>query len=184
MDPNHRMRRFELLILPHLDAAYRFARWLTSTESDARDLLQEACLRALQYFDSFRGLNGRAWLLTVVRNTCYRQYHASAAAANFVEFDESIHGPENVSLMADITVSVTPQDALECEQDRRDLHRAIATLPNDYREALILREMEGLSYQEIAAVFNIPVGTVMSRLARARELLMRNVRAQQQREAQ
>lgn len=178
------MRRFEMLILPHLDAAYRFARWLTSNEPDARDLLQEACLRALQYFDSFRGLNGRAWLLTVVRNTCYRQYHEAGAASNFIEFDETAHGPEAISPMADIAVPETPQEALECERDRITIRRAIAQLPDEYRETLILREMEGLSYQEIADVFNIPVGTVMSRLARARELLIRNVRAQHRREAQ
>ncbi len=152
MNQNHRMRRFELLILPHLYAAYRFARWLTSTEPDARDLLQEACLRTLQYFDSFRGPNGRTWLLTVVRNACYRQYHEAGTASNFVEFDESTHGPEDLSPMADIAVPVMPQEALECGQNRMTIRRAIAQLPNEYRETLILREIEGLSYQGDAGI--------------------------------
>jgi RNA polymerase sigma-70 factor (ECF subfamily) len=172
-----------MLILPHLGAAYRFARWLTSTEDEARDLLQEACLRAYQYFDSFRGLNGHAWLLTVVRNTCHSQYRSQYAASNHVEFDEDAHGPDALSPASDVAAPMTPQEAMERESDRSTIHQAIACLPHEYRETLILRELEGLSYREIADVLNIPVGTVMSRLARARELLIRNLHAQHRREA-
>jgi len=152
-------RRFEQVVLPHVDAAYNLARWLTSDSHDAEDVVQEACWRAFRSFGGFRGGDGRAWLLAVVRNASYtwlqqRSRHAS------VPFEEEYHdlGSE----------AMNPERLLLRQVDRQLLREAIAALPVEFREVIVLREMEGLSYQEIAAVASIPIGTVMSRLSRAR----------------
>jgi RNA polymerase sigma-70 factor (ECF subfamily) len=158
-----RLARFDRAVLPHVAAAYNLARWLTGNDHDAEDVVQEAYLRAYQFFDGFRGGDGRAWLLRVVRNTCYTWLEKNRGREPVVPFDEAAHSgarPEP-----------GPEAPLVAGEDRELLRRALADLPHEFREAIVLRELEGLSYKEIAAVTDTPMGTVMSRLARARERL-------------
>lgn len=161
-------RRFEQTTLPHLDAAYNLARWLAGTDHDAADVVQEAYLRAFKYFDSFTGGSARAWLLSIVRHAAYdwrsrnRELPVGDAVA---ESDRAVHGNESSGAGND------PLSLLMREQERNQVNRAIAALPVDSREVIVLREIEGLSYREIANALGVPMGTVMSRLARARDML-------------
>ncbi len=164
MPETARRERFEQTVLPHLDAAYNLARWLTRNDEDAQDVTQEACLRAFRFFDGYRGGNMRAWLLTIVRNTCYTWLHRNRPPESAVEFDEEIHSTE-ISGGANAEIQVL------ASADKETLRRALEDLPDVFREAIILREMEGLSYKEIADVMSVSLGTVMSRLARARTRL-------------
>jgi RNA polymerase sigma-70 factor (ECF subfamily) len=157
------MPNFEELILPHLDAAYNLARWLTRNTQDAEDLVQEAYLRAFRFFGGFRGGNARTWLLRIVRNTCYTWLHQNRAQQVTDPFDEQAH--------TDVTESQNPETLLLQKADGQLLNRALEELPTAFREVLVLLEIEGLSYKEIAEVLGIPIGTVMSRLARARHRL-------------
>ena len=154
---------FEQTILPHLDAAYNLARWLTRNEHDAEDVVQEAYLRAYRSFGGFNGTDGRGWLLTILRNTCYTWLRRNRADQLSTPFDEEIH--------QEVVVSPNPEELLLQNADRQRLQDALEELPVEFREALVLRELEGLSYKEIADVSGVPVGTVMSRLARARDRL-------------
>ena len=149
------------LLLSHLDAAYNLARWLVRNVEDAEDVVQEAYLRALQYSDGFRGGDARAWLLTIVRNTSYGWLRKTRAYEPAVQFDEEIHssGAE----------TATPEQLLLQNADRRLVEKALSQLPIRFREILVLRELEGLSYKEIAEVMGVPIGTVMSTLSRARD---------------
>jgi RNA polymerase sigma factor (sigma-70 family) len=157
-----RRERFENAMLPHLDAAYNLARWLTGSAADAEDAVQDACVRALTFFDGFRGVDGKAWLLTIVRNTCYdrlrknRRLTPLAAPEELDRARDRSPGPEAEQLRL---------------ADERMLQEGLAALPAEYREALVLRELEGLPYREIAQVTGVPIGTVMSRLARGRKRL-------------
>ncbi|HEX4706708.1 MAG TPA: sigma-70 family RNA polymerase sigma factor [Candidatus Udaeobacter sp.] len=151
---------FEEAMLPHLDAAYNLARWLLRNEQDAQDIVQEAYLRAFKSFAGFHGSNGRAWLLTIVRNTSYTFLKKNKAVDLAVSFDDEIHGSGYES--------VSPATILEHGEDAALISEAMDELPAEFREILTLRHMEGLSYKEIAEVAQIPPGTVMSRLARAR----------------
>jgi len=158
-----RTARFEQTFLPHLDAAYNLARWLTGSAQDAADLAQESYLRAFEHYESFRGDSVRAWLLAIVRNTCYSHLRKSASAGETAEFDEEAHisqrvleDPETLALRA---------------EDRQRLAQALEELPMEFREVVVLRDLEEMSYKEIAGVIGAPVGTVMSRLARGRERL-------------
>jgi RNA polymerase sigma-70 factor (ECF subfamily) len=154
---------FEEVVLPHLDSAYNLARWLTRNEQDAQDVLQEASLRAFRYFPSFHGDHAREWLLTIVRNSCYSWMDAARPMQNSVEFDENLFSPDCPEL--------DPERAL-LQADNADLLRkALDTLPPNFREVLVLRELEDLSYKEIAAITGMPSGTVMSTLSRARHRL-------------
>jgi RNA polymerase sigma-70 factor, ECF subfamily len=153
--------RFEEVVLPHLDAAYNLARWLTRNDADAQDIAQEAVLRAFKYFEGFHGGDSRAWLLTIVRNTCYTWLGQNRAHELTSTFDEEIHSVQ----------STNPETMLLESADRQMLKQAMEELPVEFREVIILRELEGLSYKEIAGIIQIPVGTVMSRLARARKRL-------------
>jgi len=159
------LARFERAILPHLDAAYNLARWLTRNDHDAEDVVQEACLRAHQFFGGFHGGDGRAWLLMVVRNTCYTWLERNRPRAPVIAFDEHKHGSAD-------SRPGPPNLALQGE-DRQLLRQALEQLSPEYREVIVLRELEGLSYKEIAGITGIPLGTVMSRLARAREGLQK-----------
>ena len=158
-------RSFEEVDLPHLDAAFNYARWLAKNDADAEDVVQDAYVRALRFFSSLRGEDARAWLLTIVRNTWYGRFPRRAVpgvttAAQVVdEVDNRADG------------SLDPEAQLIQQQTVEQVRRALETLPTDFREVLALRELEGLSYKEIAAIVGIPLGTVMSRLARARERL-------------
>jgi RNA polymerase sigma-70 factor (ECF subfamily) len=160
---DQRLARFDQAVLPHLGAAYNLARWLTRNDHDADDVVQEAYLRAYQFFDSFHGGDGRAWLLRIVRNTCYTWLEKNRPRESTTTFDETRHSA---------AAAVAGPDApLLASEDRNLLRQALAELPDEFREAIVLRELEGMSYREIAAVTGAPIGTVMSRLARARERL-------------
>jgi RNA polymerase sigma-70 factor, ECF subfamily len=155
--------RFEQALLPHLDAAFNLARWLTHDDHDAEDLVQVAYLRALKSVGGFHGANSRAWLLTIVRNACYTWLEQERTRGPATAFDEQIHGIESHAL--------DPEKRLLRAEDQQLVRRTVEQLPLELREVLVLRELEGLSYKEIAAIAGIPMGTVMSRLARARERL-------------
>jgi RNA polymerase sigma-70 factor (ECF subfamily) len=162
-EPNRRTR-FEQIVLPHLEAAYNLARWLCRNDHDAEDLVQEAYLRAYRFFDRFHGEDGRPWLLAVVRNTCYTWLKQHREQEALARFDEAIHSGDSEAL--------DPQQQLQRKATGQMLHEALEELPPEYREVVILRELEGCSYKEIAAIVGIPLGTVMSRLARARDRLL------------
>src|SRR5437762_9993152 len=156
----HELASFEAIMLPHMDAAHNLARWLLRNEQDAQDVVQEAYLRAFKSFSGFHGSNGRAWLLTIVRNTSYTLLKKNRAADLTTTFDEEIHPGDRES--------VSPAAILEHAEDAELLKNAMNELPAEFREILALRHQEGLSYKEIAEIAQIPPGTVMSRLARAR----------------
>jgi RNA polymerase sigma-70 factor (ECF subfamily) len=162
--------RFEQAVLPHLDAAYNLARWLTRNDQDAQDVTQEALLRAFRFFDGYQGGNMRAWLLTIVRNTCYTWLHRNRPPESAVEFDEEIHSDESSG-------GADPEIQVLAKADKAAVHRALEELPDIFREILVLREVEGLSYKEIADVASVSLGTVMSRLARARTRLRQSLGA-------
>src|SRR5437773_10412133 len=166
-EPDHAERAelasFEETLLPHLDAAHNLARWLLRNEQDAQDVVQEAYLRAFKSFSGFHGSNGRAWLLTIVRNTSYTLLKKNRAVDLTTTFDEEIHAPGHDS--------ASPATILEHSEDAQLITEAMAELPAECREILVLRQQEGLSYKEIADIAQIPPGTVMSRLARARAKL-------------
>jgi RNA polymerase sigma factor (sigma-70 family) len=159
--------RFEHAVLPHLDAAYNLARWLTRNEQDAEDVVQEACMRAFKYIGGFYGGDSRAWLLTIVRHTCYTWLRHNRAHELTTPFDETIHDLECNSL--------NPETLLLHNADQQILRQALEALPVEFREVMVLRELEGLSYKEIGAIADIPLGTVMSRLARARKRLQHDL---------
>lgn len=155
--------RFEQLVLPHLDAAYNLARWLVRNPQDAQDIVQESYLRAFKFFSGFQGGDSRAWLLKIVRNTSYTFLERNKPARLAEEFDEKIHaadtGPPDV------------ESEMVRNVESRMLREALDALPVNFREILILRELEGMSYKEIAELVEVPMGTVMSSLARGRERL-------------
>jgi RNA polymerase sigma-70 factor, ECF subfamily len=156
--------RFAELALPHLDAAYNLARWLTRDPADASDVVQEAMMRALRFFDGFHGDSAKPWLLGIVRNTAYSWLKANRPAEIAAPDDrlDALPAPDD-----------DPETALIRTGDRKRLDSLIEALPAEFRECLILREIEDLSYKEIAAITGVPIGTVMSRLARARRLIRR-----------
>jgi len=163
----HDVGCFAEMVLPHLDAAYNLARWLLRNEIDAEDVVQDSYVRALRYFASFRGGDARAWLLTIVRNSCYRWLHKNRAGAPVTAFDEEIHSGR--------VDAQNPETILLNRADSHLLELAMSQLPVRFREVLVLRELEGLSYREIAEVVGVPMGTVMSSLSRARERLRQTV---------
>jgi RNA polymerase sigma-70 factor (ECF subfamily) len=167
---------FDEIVVPHLDAAYNLARWITRGRGDADDVVQESFLRAFRYFSTFRGENARAWLLTIVRNTAFRRLQANRGPQFDVQFDEELH--------TDRDGSRDPETLLLQGANRRLLERAMRQLPARMREVLALREVEGLSYKEIAEVVGTPIGTVMSRLSRARERFRHAAVAQQSRSSE
>jgi RNA polymerase sigma-70 factor, ECF subfamily len=153
--------RFEQFVLPHLDAAFNLARWLLRRRADAEDVAQEAMLRAYRFFGGFHGGDARAWLLQIVRNTCYTWLEKNRPLEMKTEFDEELH----------VQPSPTPESLAIARDDRERLTRALDTLPPRFCEVLVLRELEGCSYKEIATITSIPIGTVMSALSRARQRL-------------
>jgi RNA polymerase sigma-70 factor (ECF subfamily) len=157
-------RSFEEVVVPHLDAAFNYARWLTRNDADAQDVVQDAYVRALRFFSSLRGEDARAWLLTIVRNTWYGRFARQRAGEPPAVFDERTDSRVDDRL--------DPEALVIQRQTVERVRRAVEELPVDFREVMVLRELEGLSYKEIAAVVGIPIGTVMSRLARGRERLL------------
>lgn len=164
--------QFETTVLPHLDAAYNLARWMTRNEHDAQDVVQDAVLRAFKFFDGFRGGNSRSWLLTIVRNTCLDWFAKNRKPQNSTLLEDDYHS------VADDAPG--PETTLLRKADRAMVRQAIAELPVEFREIIVLREMEDLSYKEISKIAGIPIGTVMSRLARGRGLLQRALTQQLQ----
>jgi RNA polymerase sigma-70 factor (ECF subfamily) len=156
-----RLELFEEIVVPHLNAAYNLARWLIRNEHDAQDAVQEASLRAYRFFDGYRGGDPKSWLLAIVRNTCMT-WRRTQRGLSTVLFDETVHGAANES---------TAEEQLVDAGRRSALRNCIEGLPVDYREVLILREFEEMSYKQIAETATLPIGTVMSRLARARQRL-------------
>jgi RNA polymerase sigma-70 factor (ECF subfamily) len=154
---------FEQTVLPHLDAAYNLARWLTRNEQDAQDAVQEAYLRALRFFPGYRGGDARAWLMKIVRNTCYTWLHANGPLKDAAEFDEIFFPPDPRAL--------NPEQLVLQNDDGALVRKALEELTPNFREVLILREIEGMSYKEIADITGMPAGTVMSSLSRARNRL-------------
>ena len=162
LDSQERLR-FEQLVLPHLDAAFNFARWLLRGRSDAEDVAQDAMLRAFRFFRGFQGSDARAWLLQIVRNACYSWLEKNRPMELSTEFNEELFPG----------VEATPESLAIAGDDRERLTRAMEGLPPRFREVLVLRELEGCSYKQIAAITSMPIGTVMSALARARQRLQR-----------
>jgi len=165
-DRGHR-HRFETLALPHLDAAYALARWLTRNDADAADVVQEACLRAFRYFDSYRDGDAKSWLLQIVRRTCYSWLEHNRPT-DVVSLETEKEFGDTVAM-----ASADAEALIERRSDLRRLDRLIEALPAPLRETIVLRELHELGYREIAEVTGVPIGTVMSRLHRARALLLR-----------
>jgi len=158
------LRVFEETVLPHLDAAFNYARWLTKNSAEAEDVVQDACIRAMRFLSSLRDDDARAWLFTIVRNTWYSRVSRRANMAEATPLDRAQDERPDVAL--------DPEEQLLQQHTVAVVRAALEQLPVDFREVFVLREFEGLSYKEIAAVVQVPIGTVMSRLARARERLM------------
>ena len=170
-----RLDQFEYAVLPHLKAAYNLARWLTHNEQDAEDLVQEAYLRAFKFFDSFHGEDGRAWLLKIVRNTFYSRLPKKREQDLTIAFDEALHDSSSETL--------NPETLLIQNVTQQALKQALVELPAEYLEVVVLRELEGFAYKEIASLTGVPLGTVMSRLARARKKLQYYLNQQSAEEA-
>jgi RNA polymerase sigma-70 factor (ECF subfamily) len=160
LDPQDRIR-FEQLVLPHLNSAANLARWILRNRADSDDVVQEATMRAYRFFVNFHGGDARAWLLQIVRNTCYTWLQKNRPSELMTEFDEEIHRGS----------SANPETLATQTDERQRLMSALESLSPRFREVLVLRELEGCSYKEISEITGIPIGTVMSTLSRARERL-------------
>lgn len=171
-----RSRRFQQMALPHLDAAYNLARWLCGNPHDADDVVQEAFMRAFRFFDTFRGDSARPWLLAIVRRTWYTEWRRRASSHETVEFDDTM---DDATFDGWSAGGDDPQALLIRDENTKQVHEALAQLPVEYREVLILRELEEMGYREIAMVADVPIGTVMSRLARGRRKLAALLKAKQ-----
>ena len=173
MTNSYQREQFEQLVLPHMDAAYNLARWLVRNPHDAEDLAQEAMTRAIRFFSGFRGGDPRAWLLTIVRNSCFT-WLGRNRAKDLAEFDEEAHSPGISSSADQSSIQMPPSNpetmAITQSESAR-VRRALEELPVIFRETIVMRELEGMSYKEIADVTSVSIGTVMSRLARGRDRL-------------
>ena len=163
LQKQNKLATFEEAVLPHLNAAYNLAHWLTRNDTDAEDVVQEAYLRAFKFFGGFHGADGRSWLLAIVRNTCYSWMQHNRSPELSVPLDDELHEIESKDL--------NPEALLVQRDDTLMVRQALEELPVEFREVLVLRELEEMSYREIASITNLPLGTVMSRLARGRKRL-------------
>lgn len=161
-------RRFEETVLPHLDAAFNYARWLTKNDAEADDVVQDACVRAMRYFATLRGGDARAWFFAIVRNAWYSRLSRTTTVMESIQLNDARDEARDEAL--------GPEALLLQQHAVARVRNALEQLQADFREVIVLRELEGLSYKEIAAVVQIPIGTVMSRLARARERLLQALR--------
>ena len=167
--------------MPHLDAAHNLAYWLARDPHKAEDVVQEAYLRAYKFMESFDGDNGRAWLLAIVRNTFYTWLENNRADRSNIEFDENALASHGYDMhVVELDENYAIDQRLQQEDSRRWVDRALALLPPEFREVIVLRELEELSYKEIANVTGLPIGTVMSRLSRARAVLLKHLKATQE----
>lgn len=178
MTNRQKSARFEEQVLVHLDSAYNLARWITRDAVMAKDAVQDGSLRAFRAFDQMHGPNPKSWFLAVIRNTCIDLLREQRGRAIEEEYDEDQHG-NGVAL--DGGGTMTPEDIAARASDARWLRSCIDALPREYREVIVLRELEELSYKEISTIVDIPIGTVMSRLARGRDLLQKRMRFAQKR---
>lgn len=174
LNDSERLTQFEQLMLPHMAAAYNLARWLTRQEQDARDITQEAMVRAFTFFKGYHGGDARSWLLAIVRNTCYTWLRKNRSHEFSTSFDLDLHDTEDPA--------ANPEGVAEQSASQELLRKAFEEIPLEYREILVLRELEGLSYREICGVTELPIGTVMSRLSRGRARLQRILQPHQDRE--
>ena len=163
MEAQNKLASFEEAVLPHLNAAYNLARWLTHNPTDAEDVVQEAYLRAFRFFGGFHGADGRSWLLAIVRNTCYTWLQHNRSPELTIPFDDELREIESKDL--------NPEALLLQSAESQMVRQALEDLPVEFREVLVLRELEEMSYREIASITDLPLGTVMSRLARGRKRL-------------
>jgi len=170
----NKLATFEKAVLPHLDAAYNLARWLTRNDADAEDVVQEAYLRAFRFFGGFHGENGRAWLLGIVRNTSYTWMQQNRSPELNMPLDDELHEVKGNDL--------NPEALLLQKADAQMLRQAVEELPVEFREVLVLRELDEMSYKQIAVLADLPLGTVMSRLARARKRLQQILASHTQKE--
>ena len=175
MQRQNKLASFETAVLPHLDAAYNLARWLTRNDADAQDVVQEAYLRAFRFFGGFHGEDGRAWLLGIVRNTSYTWMQQNRSAQLNTPLNDEVHEVRSDDM--------NPEAPLLQKADAQTLRHAVEELPLEFREVLVLRELDEMSYKQIAAVADLPLGTVMSRLARARKRLQQILASHTQTEA-
>lgn len=180
LDEEQLVRQFEALVLPHLDAAYSLARWLTLNTQDAEDLAQMAYVRAYRFFPGFQGGDARAWLLTIVRHTYFTSLRDHKHEQHDIAYDEAEHadaGEDAYLSVSSYDDSVNPE-IIAARQDAKNIvNRALEQLPQRFREIVVLKEIEDLSYKEIAEIVGIPLGTVMSRLARGRKLLLETLKS-------
>ena len=172
-ESREKISRFEAVVLPHLDSAYNLARWMTRNTTDAEDVAQESMMRAFRFFDSFRGEDARVWLLTIVRNTYLTWVRRQLPQQNSAEFDERLH--------TDIESALTPESEYLRQATAEQVRRAIENLPAEFREVILMRELEQLSYKEIAAITQSPLGTVMSRISRGRSILRQLIAGERRR---
>lgn len=175
MADSRKANAFQDATLPHLRSAFVLARWLTRDEHDAEDLVQEAYLRAYRYFESFDGRSPRAWLLSIVRNVFYTAQRRRLQQAPTISLDDEILGGDDGEAWIAAASELSAEAALTRREQQGLVHQALGALPAEFREVLVLREFEDLSYREIALVLGIPMGTVMSRLSRARTMLARTI---------
>jgi|SRR5450830_63995 len=172
LNQDNKNRRFEQLALPHLDAAYSLARWLTRDDYAAEDVVQAAYVRAFRFFDHFRGDNPRAWILTIVRRTFYTSLRERRHEHEHVDFDEALHsGMTEAGGDSGFAPGSHPESIAAGRDTQRLINEGLEKLPRIFREVVVLKDIEDLSYKEIAEVVEVPIGTVMSRLARGRKLL-------------
>lgn len=164
-------KRFQTLVLPHLNSAFNLACWLTRNRQDAEDVVQEAYLRAFTFFDGFHGEDGCVWLLKIVRNTFYTWYQKNHEQKQSTLFDEELHSFEATDAVGIEHADNNPETLLMYRDSERLLQQGIEALPLEFREVMVMRELEDLSYKQIAGIVGIPIGTVMSRLGRGRKLL-------------
>jgi RNA polymerase sigma factor (sigma-70 family) len=171
MSDLEKRERFQAVVMPYLNSAFNLASWLTRNSDDAQDVAQEAYLRAFKFFDGFHGEDARSWLLTIVRNTFYSWYQENHDQRGNAPFDEEIHSLGGVDAAGMEHVDNNPETLLALKDSERLLKQALDALPLEFREVMVLRELEDLSYKQIAGIIGIPIGTVMSRLGRGRKLL-------------
>lgn len=164
-------KRFQAMVLPHLDSAFNLARWLARNNQDAEEIVQEAYLRAYRFFDGFHGEDGRAWVLGIVRNTFYTWYRQNKSGTQNTQFEDEVHSAMNSDHGAATSAADNPEYMLIQKDCQRQMQQALEALPVEFREVMVLRELEELSYKQIAGITGIPIGTVMSRLGRGRKQL-------------